>query len=172
MSTVASNLNFQKTKSCTGDYAHCYGDVQFSNSCESNMRMVDSQTHNNCKYVKKSILEILIDTHSCIPGDVPFEFIGKFTHGFALCTQGKAGNYKSERFDPADIYLGKEQDTLKEGDTCSIRMNRHSKKTIFIKLIDEPFYKWETKRGFYFILLQSEVEKLSELEKLQMQISE
>ena len=141
---ISSDLMFdnEKKKSISGEYVHDYGDFVFH---------------------WQTPLEKLLKKYRST-GDPPVRFIGEFIHPLAVCSQGK-GSKVIELFDPIDIRLADDQEGAVEGETYTVVINQRTKKTVFVRWLDEPFYKWETESGMYLILLQSDIDTLTQKEK-------
>jgi hypothetical protein len=135
----AQRCTIEQRKAITGDYAHYVGDMTFSK--------------------KTTPLQVLLEKYRSLH-DPPVKYIGSFVHPLAECKGGVA-----ELFDPIDIRLSADQHDAVEGETYRVVINNREKKTVFVRWINEPFYKWETKSGLFLIFLQSDVDTLTEREK-------
>uniref|UniRef100_A0A6C0JI34 Uncharacterized protein n=1 Tax=viral metagenome TaxID=1070528 RepID=A0A6C0JI34_9ZZZZ len=138
-------LNYNKNKGLSGDYANCYGTITFS---------------------KKTALDaLLIKTGRT--NDLPQYFVGKFRNG--LICQDHPLNCE-DIYDEADMERYGESD-LYDGTEIIIKNNTWSKKTTFRRKIVGTFYKWQTARGLFMIASQSDIDKLNEKEKNYLKIN-
>ncbi len=95
--------------------------------------------------------------------DPPVKYIGVFLNNIAECNMGT--QLSTERFDPADIYLNDDQDSLVEGETYTVCVHDRFKKTVFHKWINGPLYKWTTRSGLYMCLSQADIDTLTVTER-------
>jgi len=92
---------------------------------------------------------------------LPKYYKGKIT-GAILC-KNKYTNM-DELHDLADLQNVNESDLVK-GTELVVINNHWTKSTLFQGFIKGSHYKWETVNGFYMILSQNDVDKLSDKEK-------
>jgi len=140
---LTTELNYNKTKGLTEDYAHYYGDIVFTN-----------KTH----------LDIILSRLGNQMG-LPKYFKGKINN-VVLCKDKYTNT--DEIHDLADLLYIKESDYekgLTNGKEIIVTNNKWKKRTVFQSFIKGTYYKWETTNGFYMILSQNDVDKLNAKEK-------
>jgi hypothetical protein len=102
--------------------------------------------------------------------DLPKSFLGTYDGELAKCVNLN-GSGDVELFDLNNLYLtSKQQTPFVSGDVYNVIINNLTKQTEFRKLISGPYYKWETQRGLHMIFTQSDVDMLTDEEKLMLRI--
>jgi hypothetical protein len=102
--------------------------------------------------------------------DLPKSFLGMYDGQLAKCANLN-GSGDVELFDLNNLYLtSKQQTPFVSGDVYKVIINNFTKQTEFRELISGPYYKWETQRGLHMIFTQSDVDMLTDEEKLMLRI--
>jgi hypothetical protein len=66
--------------------------------------------------------------------------------------------------------IAEDVENLVSGEKYKISVTKWSKEAKFMRYEAGPFYKWQTRNGFMFILTQEDVDTLTEKEKTQLKI--
>ena len=142
----AGNFNFEKKTAAAGDYCHCFGDMVV---------------------VKQTPLNILLQKYNMLQDPLVI-FLGRFDRRLAV--------FNTMRFDEIDVQTGQEErererKDLIVGQEYTVKITKWCSEFRFTHYIDGPFYKWQTQKGFFLVLLQEEVDTLTEREKVNLKIA-
>lgn len=138
-------LSFKKRPSADGSMCHTFGDMVVA---------------------KETPLNLLLGKYGFLR-DGLHSYIGYFTHKIALFDSN--GTVYGERMDLLDV-IAEDVENLVVGEQYKISVTKWSKEARFMRYEAGPFYKWQTRNGFMFILMQEEVDTLTEKEKAQLKI--
>jgi len=136
--------NYSKKVTPSGRCVHDYGDMVMA---------------------KRTPLNILLQKYNMLQ-DPPEKFLGRFDHRLAVFNKG--------RFDEMDVQTGqeeKEREDLIVGQEYTVNVTKWCCEFRFTHYIDGPFYKWQSQKGFFLVLLQEEVDTLTEREKVNLKIA-
>lgn len=144
----AGNFNFVKKTAATGDRVHCFGEMVV---------------------VKQTPLNILLQKYNMLQDPLAI-FLGRFDRRLAV--------FNTKRFDEMDVQTGQEEkerererEDLIVGQEYTVKVTKWCSEFRFTHYIDGPFYKWQTQKGFFLVLLQDEVDTLTEREKVNLKIA-
>uniref|UniRef100_A0A6C0I549 Uncharacterized protein n=1 Tax=viral metagenome TaxID=1070528 RepID=A0A6C0I549_9ZZZZ len=133
-------LDFQKSQAPDGSRYHYYGDMVLA---------------------KETPLNKLLNKYGFLADGLK-SYVGHFNHKIAIF------NSNGERADPADV-LAEDVENLVAGVRYKITASlKWCKEATFVRYESGPFYKWQTRSGFIFLLTQEEVDTLTEKEKRQL----
>jgi hypothetical protein len=133
-------LCFVKKPSKDGSLCHDYGDMVLA---------------------KQTPLNVLLDKYGFIRDKLQ-HYVGYFTHKIAIFDSYSTP--KGDRIDLIDI-ISDNVEYLHSGESYTICATKWQKKATFKNYEEGPFYKWQTRNGFFFILTQKEVDTLTDKEK-------
>jgi len=137
-------LDFQKCEAPDGSRCHYYGDMVLA---------------------KETPLNKLLNKYGFLADGLQ-SYVGHFAHKIAIFNSN--GTSYGERTDPVDVIAG-DIENLVAGERYKITASlKWCKEATFIRYESGPFYKWQTRRGFIFLLTQEEVDTLTEKEKRQL----
>jgi len=158
-------LDYEKKKAPSGDYAHYYGDIKLVRTLRTS-------------------LDILLEKHHSL-NDYPRFLIGKFENVRCPVVIDPNTN-REEIHDIYDIVFISEENAnltneqileeIVKGSTMKIgyknleKTKNIWKNTIFQKWINATIYKFETHKGFPLIFTQQDVDTLNEHEKIRLGI--
>uniref|UniRef100_A0A6C0B9S2 Uncharacterized protein n=1 Tax=viral metagenome TaxID=1070528 RepID=A0A6C0B9S2_9ZZZZ len=139
--------NYLKKVTPSGRCVHDYGDM-----------VVAKRTPFNLLLQKYNMLQ-----------DPPEKFLGRFDRRLAV--------FDKRRFDEMDVQTReeekekeKEKEDLIAGQEYTVKVTKWCCEFRFTHYIDGPFYKWQSQKGFFLVLLQEEVDTLTEREKVNLKI--
>uniref|UniRef100_A0A6C0LFP2 Uncharacterized protein n=1 Tax=viral metagenome TaxID=1070528 RepID=A0A6C0LFP2_9ZZZZ len=143
--------NYSKKVTPSGRCVHDYGDMVMA---------------------KRTPLNILLQKYNMLQDPLVI-FLGHFDRRLAVFNKG--------RFDEMDVQSGerekekekekeKEREDLIAGQEYTVKVTKWCSEFRFTHYIDGPFYKWQSRNGFFLVLLQEEVDTLTEREKVNLKI--
>jgi len=148
---IEGELDYNKSKSIAGDYAHNYGNITFS-------------TRN------KTELDKILSRLGTEKG-LPKYYKGKINSA-AICSDIGSPLFE-EIHDCNDLGYVNEASSGKapeKGDELIVYNNKWMKNVIFHKIMDGTFHKWETVNGFFMVLSKKEVDMLNEKERKYLRV--